>query len=204
MSLPTRLEAVARRLGLDADLPYDPLWSAAPDFLERIVEHVLAVRPTRIVECGCGVSTLLLARACALNERGQVTSLEQTPEFAAATRAALAARDLAPWADVLDAPLVQHPGATAALTWYTLDRLPDATIDLLVIDGPPGRLGRHARYPALPLLHARLARGGAVFLDDAARQEEQEIAAMWRAAYPGMRYAALPLERGCAFFEMEA
>lgn len=76
-----------QRLGLSQPVRHDPLWSVAADFLALIVEHTLAHRPARIVECGSGASTVFLARCCAMNGVGHVYSLESGAEFAVATRA---------------------------------------------------------------------------------------------------------------------
>ena len=55
---------------------------------------------------------------------------------------------------------------------------------MLVIDGPPQAAGTQARYPAGPLLFPRLAPGAAVYLDDAARSDEQAILRRWRSEFP--------------------
>lgn len=65
-----RLQALCNRIGLNQGVAYDATWSAAPDFLELIVDHALAHKPDVIVECGSGVSTLMLARCCELYGRG--------------------------------------------------------------------------------------------------------------------------------------
>src|SRR4029453_6873879 len=51
----------------DRDLPETRGWSASPDFLLGLVAHAMATRPRVIVECGSGVSTVLLARCLSLN-----------------------------------------------------------------------------------------------------------------------------------------
>ncbi|MFZ5484283.1 MAG: class I SAM-dependent methyltransferase [Pseudomonadota bacterium] len=196
-----RLAALCARLGLPADLRHDPLWSAAPDFLTLIAEHVLAHRPATVVECSSGTSTVILAAACRQNGCGRVHSLEHGPEFAQATRAELARLGLADWARVIDAPLVEWPLEGQPQPWYACDALPETAIDLLVVDGPPGFLGPRARGPALPLLHARLADACTVFLDDADRSDERAIVADWLARFPGFSARWLAAERGCARLE---
>jgi hypothetical protein len=69
---------------------------------------------------------------------------------------------------------------------------------MLVIDGPPGFIQRHSRYPALPLLRERLADNCTVFMDDAARPDERELVEMWLAQYPTYSHEYLANERGCS------
>lgn len=195
------LEAVLRlgeSLGLKQGLPYVRHWSAAPDFLALLIEHMRRERPAVIVECGSGLSTLILARVCALEGRGQVWSLEHEPNCAAQTRAALARYDLARLATVLYAPLRRYRLDAEEYDWYDLSGLAVQAIDLLVVDGPPGRLGPLARYPAMPLLHGRLTPGCTIFLDDADRPDEQAIVARWCDEHRDLRLMRPSTVRGCA------
>lgn len=186
------------RLGLPPDLPYDPVWSPAPDFLQRIVEHTLAARPRTIVECSSGTSTLLLARCCAINGGGAVLSLEHGPEFAAATRRELDRLGLAQHATVLDAPLAPCRLGERDFMWYDLAPLPPCRIDLLVVDGPPGAVQPLSRYPAFPLLRSRLAPAAVIYLDDAARPDERELVTQWLKDEPSLSHRYVELERGCS------
>ena len=54
-------------------------------------------------------------------------------------------------------------------------------IDLLIVDGPPAFAVGHgtSRYPALPVLHERLAPGATVVLDDIERPGEQVVLERW-------------------------
>jgi predicted O-methyltransferase YrrM len=195
--------ALLGRLGLPDDVARDPKWSAAPDFLGLIVDHALAARPATIVECSSGTTTVLLARCCALTGTGRVYSLENGPEFARRTRRELTRLGLDGHASVLDAPLRPCRVDGREFRWYDLGHLPGRPIDMLVIDGPPGFIQRHSRYPALPRLRDRLAPRCALFLDDAARPEEREIVADWRAALPGAAFRFVDNERGCAILHLD-
>lgn len=186
------------RLGLNQGLSYSHNWSAAPDFLKLIVDHVLSARPATIVECSSGVTTLMLARCCQMNGSGEVFSLENGADYAAGTRAEIERYDLQDLAEVIDAPLRKYAIGGRDYQWYALDGLPERSIDMLVIDGPPGFIQRHSRYPALPLLFDKLADGCVVFLDDAARPDERELVAMWLAEFPSIKHEYLSTERGCS------
>lgn len=186
------------RLGLREGLPYSHQWSAAPDFLKLIVEHALATQPNTIVECSSGLTTLMLARCCQVNDKGKVFSLENGAEFAEKTRGEIARYGLTKIATVIDAPLKATTVDGVEYQWYDPAGLPDRSIEMLVIDGPPGFLQRHSRYPALPLLFDKLADGCVIFLDDAGRPDERELVELWKQRYPGLKHEYVKTERGCS------
>lgn len=190
---------LAETLGLAGELPYTPKWSAAPDFLALMADWVLKHKPTNIVECSSGLSTLILARCCQLNGKGTVLSLENGEQYAQSTRLHLQAYGLDNLAQVAHAPLVHHELGDERYQWYQLDGLglPDE-VDLLVIDGPPAFLQPLARYPALPLLQARFAADMVILLDDAARAGEREIVARWLQQMPELSHQYHDTERGCS------
>ncbi len=173
-------------------------WAASPDLLLVLAEDVLKRKPATVLECSSGVSTLVLARCCQLNGNGHVYSLEHDERFACETRARLAEHGLQDWATVNDAPLVATE--ESGQRWYDLSRFapPADGFDMLVIDGPPASTGRLARYPALPRLDRFLKRGARIFLDDAARGEEQLALARWKAEFPVYAQTALHLDKGGA------
>ena len=195
-------QPLCTQLGLTRGIPYTPQWSAAPDFLQLIVDHVLAQRPHTIVECGSGLTTLMLARACALNGHGHVYSLENGADYAANTRAEIRRYGLEACSTVLHAPLVPCSIHGHDYQWYDIAALTASDIDLLVIDGPPGFLQRHSRYPALPLLRERLAPRCTLFMDDAARPDERELVEMWLEEMPAARHEYIANERGCAILHL--
>jgi predicted O-methyltransferase YrrM len=102
-------QPLCERLGLNRGIPYTPQWSAAPDFLTLIVDHVLEHRPQTIVECGSGLTTLMLARCCALNGAGHVYSLENGADYAANTRLDIARYGLEHWSTVIHASGMTSP-----------------------------------------------------------------------------------------------
>jgi predicted O-methyltransferase YrrM len=185
------------RLNLRQGMPYSRDWSASPDFLKLIVEHCLERQPATIVECSSGLTTLMLARSCELNGAGHVYSLENGADYAARSRAQLARYGLGQ-AIVLDAPLREYEIHGSAYQWYATAELPAQGIEMLVIDGPPGFIQQHSRYPALPLLIDRLADDCTIFLDDAARADEQEIVQRWQAQFPELEHHYVNTERGCS------
>ncbi len=181
-------------------LPPTRGWAGSPDFLREVAGHLFAARPTVVVECSSGASTVVAARCLQILGGGHVYSLEHAPEYASATRRLLASHGLSAWATVIDAPLVATTTDAGSQPWYDLANLPAGPIDVLVIDGPPADTAPLARYPAGPLLFPRLREGGAVFLDDADRPDEQEIVARWQRSFPGLDLRRRPSEKGLAVF----
>jgi predicted O-methyltransferase YrrM len=192
------LHALYTELRLRRSLPATRGWAASPDFLLELARHALSERPGVVVECSSGTSTLVLARCLQLNGSGKVYSLEHDPHYAKATRAELLRHGLEDWAEVLDSSLTAQEFRNATWPWYETSGLPSGGIDMLAIDGPPQATRRLARYPAGPALFARLAPDAAVFLDDAKRQDEQEILRRWANEYPEMQQHMLNCEKGAA------
>lgn len=173
-------------------------WAGSPDMLRTLASHVFEHKPGVVVECSCGVSTVVLARACQLNGGGHVYSLEHGPEFAAATRQQLSKQGLDDWATVIDAPLVETDTDIGTQPWYEISKLEPTSIDMLVIDGPPEFIAPLARYPAGPVLFQRLSEKGWVFLDDADRPAEKSCVERWLAQDATLSGSRQPAEKGLA------
>lgn len=189
------LLALNKDLDLHAALPATRGWAGSPDFLRHVQRAAMRLKPESIVECSSGVSTIVLARAAQLNSRGHVFSLEHDPVYAQKTRDELARQGLQAHATVLDAPLRPHALKCGEWKWYETAGLP-ATIDLLVIDGPPWNTQPLARYPAVAVLDTRLSEGGRVILDDANRPDEQEAVRRWGSEFGFVPEESLHAEKG--------
>jgi predicted O-methyltransferase YrrM len=164
-----------------APMPPTGHWALNPTDLLALLHLVERRQPTVVVELGSGTSTVWMAYAV---ERygGKIISLDHDPEFAERTRTMLRTHGLDAVAEVRDAALRPVTVGDTAFDWYDLTALSDVdAIDLLLVDGPPGSTGPMSRYPALPLLRARLAAGATVVLDDTSRADEQETLRRWLA-----------------------
>lgn len=191
-------QALEKALDFTKALPVSEHWTAAADFLKIISDHCLEYKPETIVECSSGTSSLVLSKCCQFNSCGHVYSLENGEEFAAITRGYLADHLLSDYNDVIYSSLKEYRLSDVTYQWYDINKLPEVEIDLLVIDGPPGFVQKNSRYPALPLLHDLMAKNCIVILDDAAREDEQEVVSLWLDQYPEFRSEYIDNERGCS------
>lgn len=190
------LLALYRDFSFEQSLPPTRGWAASPDFLYFLATHMKAYKPTTVLECSSGVSTLVLAHCARLNGNGHIYSLEHDPNYAELTRTRLLERGLSSWATVIEAPLSKHQLEDQSYLWYSLEKIPKIDVDMLVIDGPPSTVGPIARYPALPLLRDHFQPITVVFLDDAARPDEKKAISLWKSQFPNLKIDELPAEKG--------
>lgn len=156
-------------------------WAADPVLADRVIRILLQRQPGRVVECGSGWSTVLMASSLQELGQGRVVALEHLERFADRTRALLRRYGVEDRAEVVHAPIEDVRINGESWPWYGIDpaSLLDRPVEVLVVDGPPGRLGPRSRYPAVPLLEDRLAGEWAVVLDDGHREDEAWIAERW-------------------------
>ena len=181
-------------------LPATRGWAASPDLLLALVDLVITERPSLIVECGSGASTLWLALALRrFGIDGRIIALDHDPVFSGRTRDFLARHDVLDLAEVRDAPLESFSLDGETYSWYARTAWEDlAGIDLLFVDGPPAATGHQARYPALPLLNKSLSPIATIVLDDLIVPDMREVLPRWLDADPGFSSEILPLEKQAA------
>jgi hypothetical protein len=152
-------------------------WSADAALLAALMTW-LPQSTGPILECGSGLSTLVLATAAALANRG-LWALEHDAGWAAKVSRELPAH-LRSHATVLLAPLRDY----GTYEWYSPDpaALP-ASIGFVLCDGPPGHT-RGGRYGLVPELGNRLRSGCIVLLDDTQRAQERAIVRRWTSELP--------------------
>jgi hypothetical protein len=156
--------------------------SMRPAGLVVVCNAIVHGSRTRVVECGSGVSTVVLGRLLRERGDGSVTGVEHDGRWAALVRELLRREGLEQIARVVHAPLEGEP------PWYArgaLGALPDE-VDLLVVDGPPACAAGEGdrRAPALPFFAPRLVAGATVVLDDVHRPGEREVIGRWEARTP--------------------
>ena len=152
--------------------PYLP-WGAGamrPAGLVAVCNDIVLNGRRRVVELGSGVGTVLLSRL--LTQRRpldgfRMAVVEHDLGWARWVTDQLDRERIGHHVVVIEAPLLPHALAERGVRWYDeaavaagLDAaLRGDLIDLLLVDGPPAYATGHgqARYPALPVLHHRLA-----------------------------------------------
>jgi len=181
-------------------LPPTRGWAASPDLLMVLVDLVISKRPSLVVECGSGASTLWIALALRRFEiDGRIVSLEHDPVFGGKTRDLLARHQVLDLVEIRDAPLETFSVDGDNYSWYAARAWEDLKeIDLLFVDGPPAATGHRARYPGLPLLSESLSPVATIVLDDLIVPDMQEVLRLWLDAYPDFDSEILPLEKRAA------
>jgi predicted O-methyltransferase YrrM len=159
-------------------------WSAYPATALMLTEHVRELpADSTVLELGSGATTVWMALAS--RRRGgdvRIVSLEASADFADVTGTAVRRNGVDDLVDLRVATLDTVTTKHGEQQWYEAPSWNDVTgIGLLVIDGPPGGTGPHARYPAVELLADRLAPGAIVVIDDADRDDEKAMLAGWLA-----------------------
>lgn len=161
-------------------------WSVDTFLGKFLVQHLVEFRPTTILELGSGSSTTLIARtlqAMGINDSTHI-AVDHESKYLGISKDYARLNGVEERVIWLDCPL-QHFQEFDKL-WYggLTEKLAGRKIDLLIIDGPPAPLQPMSRYPALPLLLPFMSEHCTIVLDDAIRDEEQEIARRWVAENP--------------------
>ena len=136
-------------------------WAMTATDLQRLQVELTTLRPDRILECGTGESTRLLTSLCP-----DVTSLEHLAEYAAPAQTY--------GGTVLCGPIID----TAHGPFYEVTL--DGPYDFVLIDGPPGVVGRHG---TLPNIWPHLSDRAVVWLDDVSRPAERNMLFDWSLRY---------------------
>lgn len=178
-----------------APLPPSGQWAMDARSLLHLQYLVNKHRPKRILEIGGGTSTAWLGY---LVEKwgGSVLSVDHDTHFLNQTDQMIRDHCLTDSVELRHAQLEAQVVEGETYNWYAshaFDGVSD--IDFLVIDGPPKKTGKHARFPALPLLIDRLSHCCLVVLDDSQRPDERETLIRWTEMYPAFQFEQIGLDR---------
>jgi predicted O-methyltransferase YrrM len=180
-------------------------WAASAVLLSDISSEIRLRQPKLILELGSGVSTVVMAYALEEIGEGHIVSLEHDKEYMDRTLAELDRHGLASWVDLRHAPLKPVNIEGNEWIWYDTNILGDLDrIDMVVVDGPPFETQTMARYPALPVVAARLSPSAVVVLDDADRRDERRCLKRWREEFPDLDLELRDSPKGTAILRRSA
>lgn len=169
------------------------VWSMDADAIKLLWKLLWQERPLTILECGAGVSTLLLAKYAELGAGICIVSLEQKDEEKTRIEQRLATAGIGDSSTILYVPTTpdgRYQVDASALT----EALRGRKADWLLIDGPSGPSG--CRIHTLTDLCPFLISGARIFLDDATRDGELDALISW-AQIPEVEVAGIyPTRKG--------
>jgi hypothetical protein len=173
-------------------------WAIDGFLAKELMDHLAIHRPRVVLELGSGVSTVLIASALeslGLTDTRHI-AVDHLDEFLENTRKMVDCQGLKRTTEYWHCPLSSSIAPEAS--WYhgIPGRLGTTRIDLLLVDGPPGTLRPGARRPVLPVLRQFLSENAVVLLDDAGRDEEQEVLARWKDDFPELIEKTSKLGKG--------
>jgi len=159
-------------------LPYSGM---ALDGLElsAVISDAMLDEPACIVECGSGVSTLMLGNVLRAREQGHLYALEEDASWCRLMQNLVRAAGLGQYVQVYHAPVVGE--------WYDTTvadhvRREAQRIDLLLVDGPQAK-ARQSRYQALPFFRECLTPQSTIMLHDVNRDAERNVLDRWQSEH---------------------
>lgn len=202
-------------------------WPISPDFALYLIELLETNDYDLLIEFGSGNSTVIMAKAIAkmaVRRQGKLpidlVSFDHLEQYYAQTLSQLKQAGMVEVVQLHLAPLKDYVAVNGDTYSYydcdeTLARLAQhhpaaAGLRLLVIvDGPPAATGRHARYPAGPLVLSHFKGAEIDFLlDDYIRDDEKQVVKLWEDEFAAanLRYttAERKLEKGACLIAIAA
>ena len=202
------------KLSFDGVFNYYPPfrgWALSPDLALVLRDYIIAYKPNKIIEFGCGASTVVLAKALRDAGKGSLVSIENSNFHAAKTQKILDENFLSSWVEIIVSEIIDNDSISfnskenVKFKWYDAEVLKKEGVlnynyDLVLVDGPPGAICKNSRYPALPFLINNLSDNAVIYLDDARREDEREISEKWSSSY-SFNNTFLNLDKGASLFE---
>ncbi|QJB38809.1 class I SAM-dependent methyltransferase [Chitinophaga oryzae] len=154
-------------------------WTMDADSMALLWSRLVKERPKVIVECGCGVSTIMFGKYFSLyRPDGILLSLEQDPKEKLRLEGRLKDLGLEKGVHIYHLPVAGPDEGYDFAQFGGLATLPFMEpFDWLIIDGPAG--GDNSRYNTVPALQSMAKPGATWFLDDALRDAELNILERW-------------------------
>lgn len=172
--------------------PFLPFTGASlrPYCIAQIINDITINNRSQIIEFGSGLSTILIARLIKKNNlKAEFLSVDHNKDWVSTLSKILEREGLADIVNLCYAPLKECELAIENASWYDLQvlkkEIDGKTFDLMIIDGPPAweTNKNKARYPAVPCIADNLEDSFSIYLDDADRDGEKAIIALWEKEY---------------------
>ncbi|MBH3415866.1 tetratricopeptide repeat protein [Pseudomonas putida] len=186
-------------------------WPISPDLALYLIDIVNTNPYDLVLEFGSGTSTILIAQALALKEQShplksatKQIAFEHLDEYYVKTLQDLNRHQLA---DRVGLKLATLKATTFPGGDYLYYDCEESLIDLagelsqdqprilVLVDGPPARTGKHARYPALPMMLRHFPQAKMdIVLDDYGRTEEKGVVELWTTLLNGSNHHTYELK----------
>lgn len=186
---------------LQPDLPIPTMtgWAAEPELIENILKEIYITKPDIIFEIGSGTSSILSAMLLNKIGKGSIISIDHDARYYDSNQSDIDRYGVSELVSLHHAPLKVQQVNGNSYNWYDINGIEiNAKIDLLVIDGPPSKTNKLARYPSVPMLYEHLSDDAVIILDDASRPDEIEMVKHWTNEYPDLKASFIPSEKGIA------
>ena len=191
------LFAIYNLLKIDSILPPFRGWAISPDFASIILKKIRNNKATQIIECGSGVSTIIICYLLKQRGSGHLYTLEHDAEYAEKTRLQLEKNNLTEYATIFVSELAPYTLNGETWNWYDMKNITeDQKFDMLIVDGPPFQIQARSRYPALPLLYKHLNDKSIVLIDDCKREEDKYVVELWLNEFKDFRDEWIETEKG--------
>lgn len=150
------------------------VWSTDCETAKVLVEQLAATKAQSVLECGSGLSTLIVALLLRESNRSLI-SLEHLSPWVSALTNLLQDYGLDKKVRLFHRPLVSY----GSFDWYDIGDITDLpSFDLVICDGPPGST-TGGRIGLVPLMSQLFSPGCTILLDDGNRNGESFIAEAW-------------------------
>lgn len=159
-------------------LPYTNS-SIALHSLACMVNDLLLNNRKSILEFGCGISTIIMARAINRNNiQAKITSVEESADWIQVIKTFLQKEDMQGYVNFIHAPLKKSNEIPAAKTYdiaIVNEELKDKRFDMVFIDGPSAnnKSNENSRISTLSLFKEKLNESYVIFIDNVDRKGEK-------------------------------
>lgn len=165
----------------DVFLPYS-FWAMEPSSMLNVLSVIQYNNYRIIVECGAGVSTLLIGKVLKQMGEGHIYTIEDDKHWFNVMTTAIKQNRLNEYVTIFHAPL--GPNTRANELWYdesVVQEVKDSIshIDVLLVDGPKST-SAFSRFPALPMFAPHIDSTSLIILDDTKRYYEKEVIKKWK------------------------